>query len=121
MSLSLAERKRKGLSEPYYWAPSGQVPGEPLLPLPFPGPLPSLHPLDTQLVRGRVDSDTSDVLASIINDLGVSPAAPAEPGRCESARDRNTVYNGELLLVVQKVTEPTPSSRRTRRPALRAA
>ena len=83
MNLSLAaEPKRKGLFEPYYWAPkpsssSGQAPGQSLLPLLFPEPLPSLHLLDRiQLVRERVDSDASECsisrLALIINDLGVT-------------------------------------------------
>ena len=127
MSLSLAaEPKRKGLFEPYYWTPkpsssSGQAPGQSLLPLLFPEPLPSLHLLDrTQLVRGRVDSDASDVF-----NIRASPdhqRSGSHPQQQQPQRNRDhlsqqgtviPVYNGELLLVVQKVAESTPSSRPT--------
>ena len=130
MSLSLvAEPKRKGLYEPYYWAPkpsssSGQAPGQSLLPLLFPEPLPSLHLLDrTQLVRGRVDSDASDVFSIRASpDHQRSGSHPQQQQQQQPQRNRDhlsqqgtviPVYNGELLLVVQKVAESTPSSRPT--------
>ena len=107
MCLSLAGPKgKKGLFEPYCWAvssSSGQAPGEPLLPLLFPEPLPSLHSLDrTQLVRGRnVDSDALDVseLAPIIWESPAITAATAEPGPLSQPGTVILVYNGELLLV----------------------
>ena len=121
MSLSLAaEPRRKGLFEPYYWArPSSNQ--QALLPLLFPEPLPSLHLLDrTQLVRGRVDSDASDVFTNNMN-VRASPEHP----RTSPVTQRNhmlshqgtviPVYNGELLLVVQKgaLVESAPNSRPT--------
>lgn len=130
MSLSLAaEPKRKGLFEPYYWAPkpsssSGQAPGQSLLPLLFPEPLPSLHLLDrTQIIRGRVDSDASDVFNIRASpDHQRSGSHPQQQQQQQPQRNRDhlsqqgtviPVYNGELLLVVQKVAESTPSSRPT--------
>ncbi|KAF8639252.1 hypothetical protein AX17_001617 [Amanita inopinata Kibby_2008] len=118
MSLSLAaEPKRKGLFEPYYWSrplPS-QAPSHSLLPLLFPEPLPTVHFLDrTQLLRGRVDSDTSDVLLRGIQEERRNGAQP------QRYRDQLSqggtiipVYNGELLLVVQKgvSVDSAPNSR----------
>jgi hypothetical protein len=65
MSLSLAaEPRRRGLFEPYLWTRSlpSQSTSVSLLPLLFSDPLPTLTLMDrSKLVRGRLDSDASDM------------------------------------------------------------
>lgn len=131
MSLSLAaEPRRKGLFEPFYWAPKSsspsavQAPGQSLFPVLFPEPLPSLHLLDrTQLVRGRVDSDASEVFNIRASPDHQRSGSNATQQQQQPQRNRSLlsqqgtvipVYNGELLLVVQKgPAESTPNSRPT--------
>ncbi|KAF8951373.1 hypothetical protein BDZ97DRAFT_1932432 [Flammula alnicola] len=128
MSLSLAaEPRRKGLFEPYFWtrpAPS-QATSTSLVPLLFPDPLPTLTLVDrSKLVRSRLDSETSDLqyLRSLDAQL------QQEAGRQLQSFDANqdftkrlimghggtliSVYNGDLLLVVQSGGfESAPNSR----------
>ena len=128
MSLSLAaEPRRRGLFEPFYWAPkssASQAPGQLLFPVLFPEPLPSLHLLDrTQLVRGRVDSDASEVFNIRASPDHQRSGSNATQQQQQPQRNRTLlsqqgtvipVYNGELLLVVQKgPAESTPNSRPT--------
>ncbi|KAM6502914.1 rho GTPase activating protein 22 [Amanita muscaria] len=127
MSLSLAaEPRRKGLFEPYYWTRAGSAsqaqagPNQSLLPLMFPETLPSLHLLDrTQLVRGRVDSDASDVFIRGSDQQRSQNIAQMQRNR-ELLNQQGTVipvYNGELLLVVQKGDSSSrPPSYATSRP-----
>lgn len=127
MSLSLAaEPRRKGLFEPYFWnrSTSGQAPHASLLPLLFPEPLPTISLIDrTQLLRGRVDSDASDVqflrsMDTYRRPEGRRPSAdnPELHGGLTALSQGGTVipvYNGDLLLVVQAGNglDSTPSSR----------
>ena len=131
MSLSLAtEPRRRGLFEPFYWVPkssspsASQAPGQSLFPVLFPEPLPSLHLLDrTQLVRGRVDSDASEVFNIRASPDHQRSGSNATQQQQQPQRNRSLlsqqgtvipVYNGELLLVVQKgPAESTPNSRPT--------
>ncbi|KAF8058629.1 rho GTPase activating protein 22 [Lyophyllum atratum] len=127
MSLSLAaEPRRKGLFEPYFWSrsTSGQAPHASLLPLLFPEPLPTVCLIDrAQLLRGRVDSDASDVQLRRAIDPHRHPSQRPLPTQ---GPDPNTglaalnqggtvipVYNGDLLLVVQAGggLDSAPSSR----------
>lgn len=115
MSLSLAaEPRRKGLFEPYFWSrsPSIQLHPTSLLPLLFPEPLPAVSLIDrNQILRGRVESDVSDVH----NLRGLDALQPEKRRPTErpnpdiqsglaSLSQGGTVipvYSGDLLLVVQ--------------------
>jgi hypothetical protein len=134
MSLSLAaEPRRRGLFEPYFWTRSlpSQSTSVSLLPLLFPDPLPTLTLMDrSKLVRGRLDSDASDMqyLRSLDSQLR------QEASRQFQGLDNNqdftkrlimgqggtliSVHNGDLLLVVQSggfesAPESRPPSRST--------
>ncbi|TFK68485.1 hypothetical protein BDN72DRAFT_679331 [Pluteus cervinus] len=126
ISLSLAaESRRKGLFEPYYWSrtTSTYTPYSSLLPLLFPEPLPTVGLVDrAQLLRGRVDSDASEV--HLLRSGGGVMDGPR--GQLEiPSKDANRlltllgrggtvipVFNGDLLLVVQiGPIEPTSTSR----------
>ncbi|KAF8883269.1 hypothetical protein BD779DRAFT_1674611 [Infundibulicybe gibba] len=131
MSLSLAaEPRRKGLFEPHYWSrsPSTHAPQASLLPLLFPEPLPSVHLVDrAQLLRGRVDSDASDV--HLLRGSDGHLRLDMRRGQDHAVNNNNRgpagdlaalsrggtvipVYNGDLLLVVQPgVSDSNPSSR----------
>ncbi|KAF9262581.1 hypothetical protein L218DRAFT_980441 [Marasmius fiardii PR-910] len=128
MSLSLAaEPRRKGLYEPFFWSKSSSHPQSTssLLPLLFPESLPTITLIDrSQLLRGRVDSDTQDIqhLRAIDGHLRPedrSPSAPSERSDGSSPFSMLSrggtvipVFNGELLLVVQNsAVESTPNSR----------
>ncbi|TFK45164.1 hypothetical protein BDQ12DRAFT_50569 [Crucibulum laeve] len=125
-SLSLAaEPRRKGFFEPYFWSRSASMHAAhaSLIPLLFPEPLPALSLIDrSQLVRGRVDSDTDVQLMRSLevqlrqnerhnlrlnaNQDGTKQAILGQGGTIIS------VYNGDLLLVVQPGGfESTASSR----------
>ncbi|GLB37976.1 putative GTPase-activator protein for Rho-like GTPases [Lyophyllum shimeji] len=137
MSLSLAaEPRRKGLFEPYFWtrSTSGQAPNASLLPLLFPEPLPTVCLIDrAQLLRGRVDSDASDVQLRRAIDPHRHPAQrpltndrPDQHAGLAALNQSGTVipvYNGDLLLVVQAGSgmdsapnSRPPSSRMSSRP-----
>ncbi|KAF8805136.1 hypothetical protein BYT27DRAFT_7105396 [Phlegmacium glaucopus] len=128
MSLSLiAEPRRKGLFEPYFWTRSNHVHTSytSLIPLLFPDPLPTLTLIDrSKLVRGRLESDASEMqhLRSVDAQLR------QESGRKLHSLDEDydyvkrlilgsggtviSLYNGDLRLVVQSgVFEPESSSR----------
>ncbi|KAG5636991.1 hypothetical protein H0H81_006167 [Sphagnurus paluster] len=139
MSLSLAaEPRRKGLFEPYFWTratqSSVQAPHVSLLPLIFPEPLPTVCLIDrAQLLRGRVDSDSSDVQLRRVMDPHRYPShrVPTSEGFDQNlgllALNQGgtviPVYNGALLLVVQagsgsdsRPNSRPPSSRLSSRP-----
>lgn len=140
MSLSLAaEPRRKGLFEPYFWSrsPSGHAPHVSLLPLLFPESLPAIGFVDrAQLLRGRVDSDVSDVQFLRGIDTQFRPSDRRNLRGSEANMDSASalavlgrggtvipVYNGDLLLVVQhqndgsdSVAGSRPSSRAPSRP-----
>ncbi|KJA20499.1 hypothetical protein HYPSUDRAFT_68529 [Hypholoma sublateritium FD-334 SS-4] len=127
MPLSLsAEPRRRGLFEPYFWTrASSQAHSTSLLPLLFPDPLPTLTLIDrSKLIRGRLDSETSDLQYLRSLDAQFSQ----EAGRPFKSLDPNqdftkrlimghggtviSVYNGDLLLVVQSGGfESAPNSR----------
>ena len=120
MSLSLAaEPRRKGLFEPYFWTRSihAHTSYTSLIPLLFPDPLPTLTLVDrSKLVRGRLESDTSEMqyLRSVDAQLR------QEAGRNLHNLDANqdyikrlilgtggtviSLYNGNLRLVVHSAT-----------------
>ncbi|KAG5644301.1 hypothetical protein DXG03_008719 [Asterophora parasitica] len=129
MSLSVAaEPRRKGLFEPYFWSrstsSSGQASHASLLPLLFPEPLPTVCLIDrAQLLRGRVDSDASDIQLRRAIDPHRQPAPRTLP---RDRPDQNIgfgilsqggtvipVYSGDLLLVVQTGSglDSAPNSR----------
>ncbi|KAF5374674.1 hypothetical protein D9615_008986 [Tricholomella constricta] len=138
MSLSLAaEPRRKGLFEPYFWSRSTSSPGQAshasLLPLLFPEPLPTVCLIDrAQLLRGRVDSDASDVQLRRAMDphrhppqrtLSDRPDQKAGLAALSQGGTVIPVYNGDLLLVVQAgsgidsaSSSRPPSSRVSSRP-----
>lgn len=127
MLLSLsAEPRRRGLFEPYFWTrASSQAHSTSLLPLLFPDPLPTLTLIDrSKLIRGRLDSETSDL--QYLRSLDAQ--FRQEAGRPFKSLDPNqdftkrlimghggtviSVYNGDLLLVVQSGGfESAPNSR----------
>ncbi|KAK7029539.1 rho GTPase-activating protein [Paramarasmius palmivorus] len=127
MSLSLAaEPRRKGLYEPFFWTKSSTNPqsSSSLLPLLFPDPLPTVTLIDrSQLLRGRVDSDATDIQHLRTVDGHLRPDdRPTSQQRSEGSSSPFSVlsrggtvipvFNGELLLVVQNpVVESTPNSR----------
>ncbi|KAJ7591782.1 rho GTPase activating protein 22 [Mycena floridula] len=122
MSLSLAaEPKRKGLFEPYYWTrPSPGNPGfSSLLPLLFPDPLPTMTLIDrSQILRGRLDSDASDIhfLRAVHGHLRPDDGREhCDPIREALGLSRGgtviPVYNGNLLLVVHTFSELASNSR----------
>ncbi|KAF8655891.1 hypothetical protein AX16_002876 [Volvariella volvacea WC 439] len=133
MSLSMAaEPRRKGLFEPYYWtkSSSNHAPYSSLIPLLFPEPLPSISLIDRgQLLRGRVDSDSSDIqiirgidgqarrhLDRLGDNTATGPSGSMTAADVLGSLSRIgtviPVFNGELLLVVQPTgMESTPSSR----------
>lgn len=124
MAPSLAiEPRRKGLFEPHFWSrPSPtSAPQASLLPVLFPEPMPSLAWIDrSQILRGRVESDLSDVprLRAVQGQLRADDSHLGK--RISGFAPRGTVipvYNGDLLLVVQSTagTDSTPSSRPTSR------
>ena len=116
MSLSLAaEPRRKGLFEPYFWARLTHVhaPYTSLIPLLFPDPLPTLTLVDrSKLVRGRLESDASDmqylrsVDAQLRQEAGRNLSLDANQdyikrlilGSCGTVI---SLYNGDLRLVAQ--------------------
>ncbi|KAF9062129.1 hypothetical protein BDP27DRAFT_1337062 [Rhodocollybia butyracea] len=122
ISLSLAaEPKRKGLYEPFYWhKSSGQSLTAPLLPLLFPEPLPTITLLDrSQLLRGRVDSDATDIqhLRAVDGHLRAEDRRQTNQqgadGILASLNQKGTtipVYNGDLLLVVQNPSVESSST-----------
>ncbi|ESK91434.1 rho gtpase activating protein 22 [Moniliophthora roreri MCA 2997] len=127
MSLSLAaEPRRKGLYEPFFWSKSSSNPqsSSSLIPLLFPEPLPTVTLIDrSQLLRGRVDSDATDIQHLRAVDGHLRPDdRPASQQRSESSSSPFSVlsrggtvipvFNGELLLVVQNsVVDSAPNSR----------
>ncbi|KAF6752251.1 rho GTPase activating protein 22 [Ephemerocybe angulata] len=134
MSLSLAaESRRKGLFEPYFWQRQQmtQSPNAVLIPLLFPEPLPTQTLVDrNQILRGRVDSDAMEVqqyLRSNSNDSRLAGQHPLQrldinPGFTKKLIFGQTgpvisVYNGDLLLMVQPGgSDSVPPSRTPSRP-----
>ncbi len=131
MSLSLAaEPRRRGLFEPYFWtkAVPGSAPHVSLVPLMFPDPLPTVTLVDrSQLIRGRVDSDASDVhylhgMDPQLRILQRSMQNATEVTKRLIMGTGGTVIsldNGELFLVVQPggmEFSSRPSSRAPSRP-----
>lgn len=139
MTLSMAaEPRRRGMFEPHFWAraiPSAalnvplHVPS--LVPLIFPEPLSSVALVDrTQLIRGRVDSDASDIQYLRGAGAGMDPQlrilrATQNVNEVTKRLIMGTggtvisLYDGELMLVVQPGgMEPSsrPSSRAPSRP-----
>ena len=126
MSLSLvAEPRRKGLFEPYFWTRlSSNTPCSSLMPLLFPEPLPAITLVDrSKLLRGRYDSDTPETLRSMDAQLGQETGRKLH-GLDSSNKDSTknlilghggtfiSVYDGDLLLVTQNGGfESTPNSR----------
>ncbi|KAF8161574.1 hypothetical protein B0H34DRAFT_701542 [Crassisporium funariophilum] len=137
MSLSLAaEPRRKGLFEPYFWSrPTlAHAPYTSLVPLLFPDPLPTLTLIDrSQLVRGRIDSDASEMQYLRSLDAQLRQEAGRQLQGLDATQDFTkrlilgsggtviSVYNGDLLLVVQSggfesAPDSRPSSRAPSRP-----
>ena len=133
MSLSLAaEPRRRGLFEPYFWTRStpSQSTSVSLLPLLFPDPLPTLTLMDrSKLVRGRLDSDASDMQYLRSLDAQLRQEASRQFQGLDNNQDFTkrlimgqggtliSVHNGDLLLVVQTGGfESAPSSRAPSRP-----
>ncbi|KAF9476860.1 hypothetical protein BDN70DRAFT_811544 [Pholiota conissans] len=128
MSLSLAaEPRRRGLFEPHFWTGSNSSQAHPtsLLPLLFPEPLPTLTLVDrSKLIRARLDSETADLQYLRSLDAQLRQEAGRQLQSFDSNQDFTkrlimgsggtviTVYNGDLLLVVQSGGfESTPNSR----------
>jgi GTPase-activating protein BEM2 len=138
MSLSLAaEPKRKGIFEPYYWNKTSQAFSSSLIPLLVPDPLPTMTLVDrTQILRGRVDSDASEIhyLQAVDGHLRVtvSPKRPQPGGPTlrdsvgMSSSQGGTlipVHGGDLVVMVvskssgtDSATSSRPSSRVPSRP-----
>ncbi|KAH6903660.1 hypothetical protein BKA70DRAFT_1513950 [Coprinopsis sp. MPI-PUGE-AT-0042] len=134
LSLSLAaECRRKGLFEPLFWqrAQSSQPASNVLIPLLFPEPLPTQSLVDrTQLIRNRVESDAMDMHQQYLRTNGQTVPPPLQ--RLDFNPDFTkrlifgqagpviSVYNGELLLMVQPGSngaDSRPPSRVPSRPA----
>ncbi|CAK5273971.1 unnamed protein product [Mycena citricolor] len=125
MSLSLAaEPKRKGLFEPHYWSrPTNQTAYTSLVPVLFPEVFPTASLIDrSQLLRGRVDSDTN---ARFLLDLQGAAQPDRNPVGLAALNQVGTiipVYNGEVLLSVwlgggnDSTASSRPSSRAPSRP-----
>jgi GTPase-activating protein BEM2 len=137
MSLSLAaEPRRKGLYEPYFWSrptTSSQNSRDALIPLLFPEPLPSLTFTDRGLLsRSRTDGDIRDLNFA----HGVHAQLRPEQWRRNPSSNAFTgqdqisfggvnggtmisVYDGELLLVVQNGGDSSvsPSREQSRPPS----
>jgi hypothetical protein len=137
MSLSLAaEPRRRGLFEPHFWtrANSIQAHSTSLLPLLFPDPLPTLTLVDrSKLVRARLDSETADFQYLRSLDAQLRQEAGRQLQSLDSNQDFTkrlimghggtaiSVYNGNLLLIVQSggfesAPNSRPSSRAPSRP-----
>lgn len=126
MSLSLAaEPRRKGLFEPYFFTRTSSSGPASLIPLLFPEPMPTVTLFDrSRLIRGRYDSDTSDIqyLRSLdtqgrqLHNLNLNMTANKDFTKQMILGQSGTVisvYNGELMLVVQSGVgfESAPNSR----------
>lgn len=127
MSLSLAaEPRRERLFEPYFWSrpAAGHIPQTSLIPLLFPEPLPTVALIDrSQLIRGRVDSDASDIPYLRGFDQQLRPEVRRNLLQREGNQDATrqailgqggttlSVYNGDLLLVIQPTKLDSSSSR----------
>jgi len=138
MALSLAaEPRRKGLFEPYFWAKAtpgvtNVLPNVSLLPLIFPESLSSVTLIDrSQLIRGRADSDASDIHYLRGGAAGIDPQLRILRSAQQNANEATkrsilgtggtviSLYNGELMLVVQPggmESTSRPSSRAPSRP-----
>ena len=138
MALSLAaEPRRKGMFEPYFWAKAtpgvtNAPPNVSLVPLIFPEPLSSVTLIDrSQLIRGRVDSDASDIQYLRGGAAGMDPQLRILRSAQQNANEVTkrsimgtggtviSLYNGELMLVVQPggmESASRPSSRAPSRP-----
>jgi len=138
MALSLAaEPRRKGLFEPFFWAKATPgVTNAPLnislLPLIFPESLSSVALIDrSQLIRGRVDSDAPDIHYLRSGAAGIDPQLRILRSAQQNAYEATkrsilgtggtviSLYNGELMLVVQPggmESTSRPSSRAPSRP-----
>ena len=131
MSLSLAtEPRRKGLFEPYFWTRSihTHTSYTSLIPLLFPDPLPTLTLVNrSKLVRGRLESDTSEMQYLRSVDAQLRQEAGRNLHHNLNANQDYikrlilgmggtviSLYNGNLRLVVQSgtfETEPGNTSR----------
>ena len=138
MALSLAaEPRKKGLFEPYFWAKAtpgvtNAPPNVSLLPLIFPESLSSVTLIDrSQLIRGRADSEASDIHFLRGGTAGVDPQFRILRSVQQNANEATkrsilgtggtviSLYNGELMLVVQPggmESTSRPSSRAPSRP-----
>ena len=126
MSLSLAiEPRKKGIFQPYYWSRTvtSTSSHSSLIPLLFPEPLPTLTLIDrSQLLRGRVDSDASDIqfLRAVQGHLrpdnrrtGDHPDPIRDAiGSISRGGTVIPVFNGDLILVVHNGTTDSDSSSR---------
>ncbi|EEB90456.1 hypothetical protein MPER_11335, partial [Moniliophthora perniciosa FA553] len=102
MSLSLAaEPRRKGLYEPFFWSKSSSnpQPGSSLIPLLFPEPLPTVTLIDrSQLLRGRVDSDATDIQYLRAVDGHLRPdERPASQQRSEASSSPFSSYPSSMV------------------------
>lgn len=133
LSLSLAaECRRKGLFEPLFWQRAQASPpaNSVLLPLLFPESLPTQSLVDrAQLVRGRVESDAVEMQQQYLRNNAQTGPHPLQ--RLDFNPDFTkrlifgqagpviSVYNGELLLMVQPGSngaDSRPPSRAPSRP-----
>lgn len=139
MSLSFAtEPRRRGMFEPYFWVPAtpGQQQTHPLLALLMPEPLPSIALIDrAELIRGRTESSNNRGAAQEVaaaRELLLQPNPRSKRSSGDPVWDPSlgvagdmggfeiTVFEGELIVIVQSFPEPPsasqPSSRSTSRP-----
>ncbi|KAF5354352.1 hypothetical protein D9758_010729 [Tetrapyrgos nigripes] len=118
MSLSLAaEPRRRGLYEPHHSAKSPNNPPvyTSLIPLLFPEPLPTICIIDrNSILRGRLDSDTTDIqhLRAVDGHLRPEAQQSSSSNPLGNGATFIPVYNGDLLLAAQNpVMDSVPNSR----------
>ena len=123
--------------EPYFWAPTPTIQqAHPLLALIMPEPLPSIALIDrAEVVRGRTESSSNSNTpqgVAAARELLLQPNPRSKRASSDPVWDTTlgvtgdmggieiTVFEGELIVTIQPISEPSPasqpSSRSTSRP-----
>jgi len=138
MSLSFAtEPRRRGIFEPYFWAPSSSIqhPTHPLLALMMPEPLPSIALVDrAEVIRGRTESSSISNSAQEVaaaRELLLQPNSRSKRSSSDPVWDPTlgvtgdlggveiTVFEGELIVTLQSISESSSTSQPPSRSASR--
>ena len=138
MSLSFAtEPKRRGVFEPHFWAPAPSMHQltHPLLALMVPEPLPSIALIDrAEVIRGRTESSgnmNAAMEVAAARELLLQPNSRSKRSSGDPVWDpalgvtgdmggiEIAVFEGELIVTVQSLSETSSTSRPSSRPSSR--